>query len=51
MKVRMDDGTEFERGPGDTAVIPPGHDALVVGDELCFSLDFTGMGNYTKKPE
>jgi hypothetical protein len=27
MKVRMDDGTEFEGGPGDTAVIPPGHDA------------------------
>ena len=33
MKVRMDDGTEIEGGPGDTAVIPPGHDAWVVGNE------------------
>jgi hypothetical protein len=24
MKVRMDDGSEIEGGPGDTAVIPPG---------------------------
>ena len=30
MKVRMDDGTEVEGGPGDTAVIPPGHNAWVV---------------------
>ncbi|MGB0026127.1 MAG: hypothetical protein WBP64_04755 [Nitrososphaeraceae archaeon] len=35
MKVRMDDGTEVEAGPGDTAVIPPGHNAWVVGDEPC----------------
>ena len=51
MKVRMDDSTEFKRGPGDTAVIPPGHDAYVVGDEPCVSLNFTGMGDYAKKPE
>ena len=38
MKVRMDDGTEIEGGPGDTAVIPPGHDAWVVGDEPCVSI-------------
>jgi len=25
MKVVMDDGTEGEAGPGDTTVIPPGH--------------------------
>lgn len=49
MRVKMDDGTEFEGGPGDTAVIPPGHDAWVVGDEPCISIDFTGMGNFAKK--
>ena len=49
MKVRMDDGTEFEGGPGDTAVIPPGHDAWVVGDEPCVSIDFTGMKDFAKK--
>ena len=31
--IVMDDGTEAELGPGDIAVIPPGHDAWVVGDE------------------
>jgi hypothetical protein len=33
MRVKMDDGTEIEGGPGDTAVIPLGHDAWVVGDK------------------
>ena len=32
-KVVMDDGTEEELGPGDFAIIPPGHDAWVVGDK------------------
>lgn len=27
LKVRMDDGAEAEGGPGDIAVIPPGHNA------------------------
>jgi ethanolamine utilization protein EutQ (cupin superfamily) len=49
MKVKMDDGTEIEGGPGDTAVIPPGHDAWVVGEEPCVSIDFTGVGNFAKK--
>ena len=35
MKVRKDDGTEAEGGPGDSAVIPPGHNPCVVGDEPC----------------
>ena len=35
MVVRMDDGTEKQIGPGDVVVIPPGHDAWVVGDEPC----------------
>ncbi|MDQ7843162.1 MAG: cupin domain-containing protein [Armatimonadota bacterium] len=32
-RIRMDDGTEMEFGPGDVAVMHPGHDAWVVGDE------------------
>jgi hypothetical protein len=32
-RVRMDDGTEMEFGPGDVAIMQPGHDAWVVGDE------------------
>lgn len=48
MVVRMDDGTEKEVGPGDVVVIPPGHDAWVVGDEPCVQVDFTGMETYAK---
>lgn len=33
MGIQMEDGTEFEMGPGDAAIIPPGHDGWVVGDE------------------
>ncbi|MGC1933247.1 MAG: hypothetical protein WA667_30100 [Candidatus Nitrosopolaris sp.] len=49
MKVRMDDGTEVEGGPGDTAIISPEHNAWIVGDEPCVMIDFTGMANYAKK--
>jgi len=31
MKVRMNDGTEADGGPGDIAV-PPGHNAWVIGN-------------------
>ena len=48
LHVVMDDGTEQEFGPGDVYVIPPGHDAWVVGDEPVVSLDVTGMGEYAK---
>jgi len=49
MKVRIDDGTKVEGGPRDTAVIPSGHDAWVVGDESCISIDFTGMKNLLRE--
>ncbi len=41
MRLRMDDGTEKEVGPGDACVIAPGHDAWVVGNEPCVAIDFT----------
>jgi quercetin dioxygenase-like cupin family protein len=46
MRVVMDDGTESEAGPGHAFVIPPGHDAWVVGDEPCVFIDFSGMEQY-----
>ena len=49
IKTRMNDGTEIEGGPGDTAVISPGHDSWVVGDEPCVLIDFTGMKDFAKK--
>lgn len=29
----MNDGTETEFGPGDVAIMDPGHDVCVVGDD------------------
>ena len=49
MAVRMNDGTEKEIAAGDVMLIPPGHDAWVVGDEPCVQIDFTGMETYAKK--
>jgi len=49
IKVVMDDGTEEEFGPGDVAIIPPGHNAWVVGDEPVGNIDFTGYKDYAKR--
>ena len=46
LKVVMDDGTEFECGPGDVSVLPSGHDAWVLGDEPAVVVDFQGMADY-----
>ena len=40
--------TEKEFGPGDAAVIPPGHNAWVVGNEPVVGIDFTGLKEYAK---
>lgn len=49
MKVAMDNGVEMEIGPGDAANIPPGHDAWIIGDEPCVSIDFASGLVYAKK--
>ena len=41
-KVVMDDGTEMVLVPGDLAVIQPGHNAWVVGDEPNVLLELAG---------
>ena len=48
IKVVVDDGEEEEFGPGDAAVIPPGHNAWVVGNEPVVGIDFTGLKEYAK---
>ncbi len=48
MKVVMDDGEEMEYGPGDFAVMAPGHDAWVTGNEPCVVIDWQGYGDYAK---
>ena len=49
MTVRNDAGQEIDYGPGDVMVVPPGHDAWVIGDEACVSIDWSGMANYAKR--
>jgi quercetin dioxygenase-like cupin family protein len=49
MKVVMDDGEEAEFGPGDFSVIPPGHDAWILGDQPCVMLDWQGFADYAKR--
>jgi len=48
MHVVMDDGQEAEIGPGDYAIIPPGHDAWTVGNDACVMIDFMGMAQYAR---
>lgn len=44
MTVRTDEGVEVTFGPGDVAVIEPGHDAWTMGDEACIFLDTAAVG-------
>ncbi|MNL03758.1 hypothetical protein D3C87_1243060 [compost metagenome] len=50
LKIKMDDGSEFECKPGDVTLVPPGHDAWVVGNEPVVIIDFQGMSNYALEP-
>lgn len=49
MKTVQDDGTETVSKAGDVVLLPPGHDAWVVGDEPVVVVDFQGMVDYAKK--
>jgi quercetin dioxygenase-like cupin family protein len=49
MIVRMDDGQQEQFGTGDLMVVPPGHDAWVVGDEPCVLVDWQGVADYAKR--
>jgi hypothetical protein len=49
IRVVMDDGSEEEFGPGDISLLPPGHDAWVVGAEPVVVVDIAGMENYARK--
>src|SRR5436305_3831053 len=49
LRVVMDDGSAMEFGPGDVSLLPPGHDAWVVGDEPVVVIDISGMVDYAKQ--
>ncbi len=46
LRIRMDDGTELDCGPGDVSLLPSGHDAWVIGNEAAVVVDFQGMLDY-----
>ena len=48
MAVRMADGSEAECGPDDAVRIEPGHDAWVVGDVACVTVDFGVAPTYAR---
>ena len=48
LHVVMDDGSKQEFGPGDVALIPPGHDAWVVGKKSVVVIDISGIADYSQ---
>ncbi len=48
IRVKMDDGQEFDCRAGDVSLLSPGHDAWVVGSEPAVIVDFQGMLDYAK---
>ena len=51
LRIKMDDGVEFDCKPGDISLLPSGHDAWVIGSEPAVVVDFQGMIDYaTARP-
>ncbi len=48
MMVVADNGEEIGYGPNDFAIMAPGHDAWIVGEEPCQVLDWQGFADYAK---
>ncbi len=46
--VQMENGEEFELGPGDVSGLPSGHDAWVVGNQPVVVVDWFGATDYAK---
>ena len=48
LRIRVDDGSEFDCRAGEVSLLPSGHDAWVVGDEPAVVVDFQGMVDYAR---
>ena len=46
LRVVMQDGSEEEFVPGDVSLIPPGHDAWVVGEDPVVAIELSGLVHY-----
>lgn len=48
MDVWLTDGTRISVQPGDAYVIPPGHDAEIVGDQAFVGIEFSSAATYAR---
>ena len=51
LRIRMEDGSTAEIGPGNVFDIPPGHDGWVIGDESWVGCDVAGMRAFGRVDE
>lgn len=51
MGFSMEDGQEFEVGPGDALHVSPGHDAWTIGSEPCVILEIRSASHYGRAVE
>jgi hypothetical protein len=49
LHIKMNDGTEFEAGPGEVTSLPSGHDAWVVGKDPVVLVDWFGATHYAER--
>ena len=50
MEITMRDGARRTVKAGEAAMIPPGHDAKVIGGDVCMMVDFGGLESYALPP-
>ena len=48
LRIRTEDGQEFDATPGQVTSLPAGHDAWVVGDEDVVVVDWFGASHYAE---
>ena len=48
VRILMDDGSEMDLGPSDVAVIEPGHDAWVVGNQPFVAIEVAAGDEWAK---
>lgn len=50
LETTLDDGTTASIEPGDSYLIPPGHNARVVGDDAYVAIEMHSAGSYGVMP-
>ena len=49
LHIKMNDGTEFEAGPGEVTSLPSGHDAWVVGKDPVILVEWFGATHFAER--